>query len=194
MDRYCSVENCDRTKIVARGWCGRHYQRWIKYGDPDARGVMAPNGLGPEERLRYVGWTINDSGCWEWNGSRFHSGYGQVYFEKKNWKTHRLAYTVWVGPIPEGHVVRHKCDNPPCINPEHLETGSNSQNSDDMVVRGRSLSGERSKRAKLTRLEVMHIRDEDKAGVIPRKMLAEAFGVSTDTIHDIINGRSWASV
>lgn len=79
------------------------------------------------------GWTVNAKGCWVY-GPPF--TYGQI----DGRAAHRVAYERWVGPIPDGHVVRHRCDNPPCINPEHLITGTQGQNIQDMIDRGRHLN------------------------------------------------------
>lgn len=83
---------------------------------------------------------INDeSGCWDWTGSKSR-GYGQLSsrFNQPPHKAHRLSYQLFVGPIPDAMVVRHKCDNPGCINPKHLEIGSHKDNVMDRVGRGRT--------------------------------------------------------
>lgn len=75
--------------------------------------------------------------CWIWTGSIRNDGYGR-YPVNRQWKgAHRVAYELYKGPIPEGLLVRHKCDNPLCINPEHLELGTNKDNVWDMYLRGR---------------------------------------------------------
>ena len=75
--------------------------------------------------------------CWEWQAGLNNKGYGSFRFEGKIHTAHRFSYLLNVGEIPEGHVVRHKCDNRCCVNPAHLETGTCSQNNQDMVNRGR---------------------------------------------------------
>lgn len=82
------------------------------------------------ERLweKYV---VTDSGCWEFTGARDKKGYGYIgesLPSKKQHTAHRAAYMLAIGPIPEGLVVRHKCDNPPGINPDHLELGTQADN------------------------------------------------------------------
>jgi len=64
------------------------------------------------------------NGCWIWNGSRT-CGYGSLSLSNKTYYAHRLAYELWVGPIPKGHWVLHRCRNPMCINPQHLYTNEN---------------------------------------------------------------------
>lgn len=75
--------------------------------------------------------------CLEWSKGRFDKGYGAVWHQGKLWRAHRLAWTLIHGPIPAGAVVRHSCDNPPCINPDHLLTGSHADNIADKFKRGR---------------------------------------------------------
>ena len=81
------------------------------------------------------------AGCWLWPFSTTSQiGYGQVWFEGKPRGAHRVAFVLNGGVIPEGMIVRHSCDTPLCINPEHLLIGSYADNSADMVARGRSRS------------------------------------------------------
>ena len=93
----------------------------------------------PTERFNAIGWSTTDRGCWEWNGARLASGgYGSFRAHGRSVRAHRFAYELFVGPIPDGAMVRHKCDNPPCVNPEHLEIGTHQQNMWDMSDRERS--------------------------------------------------------
>ena len=130
----CQVDDCDRL-ADARGWCNRHYENWRKYGDP------IPWSEQPiEHRLLDVGWTVTERGCWEWNGKRNDNGYGLITSKKYGLdgaRVHRVIYELRVGEIPQGAMIRHSCDNPPCMNPAHLQTGSRQDNIDDMMRRGR---------------------------------------------------------
>jgi hypothetical protein len=76
--------------------------------------------------------------CWEWTGHKMSSGYGQVNFNKKGWLTHRLFWTIFNGEIPNGLWVLHHCDNPSCVRPSHLFLGTNSDNQQDSVNKGRN--------------------------------------------------------
>jgi hypothetical protein len=76
-------------------------------------------------------------GCIEWTHSLNNKGYGVVWREGVRWLAHRLVYADVYGPIPEGLQVRHRCDNPPCVNLEHLVVGTQSDNMSDSVERGR---------------------------------------------------------
>src|SRR4051794_39551288 len=75
--------------------------------------------------------------CWEWPRARMSNGYGVVQLYKKKWLVHRLSYTLWVKPIPEGLVVMHLCDNRACLRPGHLAVGTLADNNRDMWEKGR---------------------------------------------------------
>lgn len=86
-------------------------------------------------------WVPAPNGCHIWTGARTQGGYGIIWIANSRKRAHRVAYELKFGAIPDGTseplVVRHKCDNPPCVNPDHLELGTRADNSRDMVVRGR---------------------------------------------------------
>ena len=90
-------------------------------------------------------WTLEpDSGCWLWTGSRRRHGYGRMYsLDRKGLSAHRVSWELFRGPIPDGLDVLHKCDNPPCVNPDHLFVGTMQDNMDDMVRKGRQARGSR---------------------------------------------------
>lgn len=77
------------------------------------------------------------TGCWEWQGARTNGGYGRLKYKNQAWMAHRFSYVLHKGPIPEGLVIMHKCDNPCCINPEHLMAGTQKQNMEDCKAKGR---------------------------------------------------------
>jgi hypothetical protein len=80
---------------------------------------------------------VTDRGCWEYTGYIQPLGYGQLYVEGKQWRVHRLMFTIVNGPIPDDIDVLHECDNPPCFNPGHLHGGDQLQNVLESVERGR---------------------------------------------------------
>lgn len=135
------------------------------------------------------------SGCWIWLGYKQKFGYGQVRINGKLHKTHRYAYEQTYGPIPDGLVVLHKCDNPSCCNPEHLRLGTHADNVADRVSKGRTktghLYGESNPDAKLTWEQVQSIRNEYIPYKVSTTYLAKKYGVTQGVIWNIVNGRKW---
>jgi len=82
--------------------------------------------------------TENEQACWIWNNSKDKNGYGYIKYQYKTNKAHRVSYILFKGDIPKGMFVCHTCDNPSCINPDHLFIGSAKDNLMDMVKKGRS--------------------------------------------------------
>lgn len=140
-----------------------------------------------------------DTPCIIWPHCKDKFGYGQVRHHGKMVKAHRLAYCRHHGLdiyALKGLVIRHKCDNTSCVNPEHLEPGTNDQNMADMVKRGRSPQGERNAQAKLNAVQVMeimasYIQNSKEAGATA---LAKKYGVKPNTITAIVTGKKWNSV
>lgn len=93
---------------------------------------------------RFAAWLhVDEKGCWIFDGPKTHNGYGTFGTGGrggKNLRTHRLAYELWVGVIPDALMVLHTCDTRPCCNPEHLFAGTAKDNSTDMVAKGRAKS------------------------------------------------------
>ena len=102
----------------------------------------------------------------------------------------RYIYEECFGLIPKGQVVRHKCDNGSCLNPEHMELGTQIENIQDMVERGRSIHGERNHFSKLKLEEVEQIKSFK--GKKPKAEVAREFNVSGSQIYRIWNGDNWA--
>lgn len=142
------------------------------------------------------------SGCWLWLGrERGSNGYGSIKVAGKHLQAHRYSYERFVGQIPNGLFVLHRCDNPACVNPNHLFIGTHQDNQDDKVKKGRQARGvslgmaqrKNKKRgqdspiSKLTWDQVNEIRDSSEAV----RVLAERFNVSTTTINNIIARRTW---
>lgn len=78
-----------------------------------------------------------NSGCWIWLGATNHAGYGTFYDGRKFVRAHKFSYETFVGAVPDGFILRHRCDLPPCVNPDHLLTGTQLDNIHDAIERGR---------------------------------------------------------
>lgn len=202
----CTVDGCDRTNIMARGWCSTHYKRWYRHGDPLADvNRRAPDGASLAERLAYVGWDVVQrragmTPCHEWRGLRDRRGYGRVWDGERVRGAHRVAYEVEHGPIPDDVHVLHQCDNPLCMNGEHLTTGDDGTNMAEMVTRRRSDNGERRWSVKLTDTDVAAIRAAYTGERGQQTRLAEQYGVSQSRISVIVRnlarteGTNWEAV
>lgn len=133
--------------------------------------------------------------CWIWTASRSADGYGRFRLNHKLIAANRMSWKIAHGEIPAGMLVLHRCDNPPCVNPEHLFLGTDKDNAQDSCAKGRRSSrpGETNPSAKLTDLDVRHIRIM-LAGGWPKKSLARLFGVSIYPIQSISTGKKWGHV
>lgn len=136
-----------------------------------------------------------DNACWEWQGRMGGSGYGTIYINGREVPAHRFTYERMVGPIPEGMILRHTCDNPPCCNPAHLIPGTNQDNIRDKVERGRAqrIQGTQQKQAKLTERDIPIIRELIAERFTDRQIAAH-FGVSETAINFIRKGKHWSHV
>lgn len=132
-------------------------------------------------------------GCWEWVGGANPKGYGMIVTATGKRSAHRVAYELCIGAIPDGFCIRHRCDNPRCVNPAHLVPGTTQDNVDDRVVRGRSrnLSGEAHARSKLSAEEVRVIRTSPSLTI---KELAAIFEVNKSCICKIRYRQAWKHI
>src|SRR5690606_24199021 len=106
----------------------------------------------------------------------------------KLWQAHRLAYVLAHGDIPEGMSVLHRCDNPACVNPEHLFLGTQADNVADAVAKGRIAKGDRLPQTVLTEEQVREAIDLIVAGKATLMALAERYGVSMATLNSAVRG------
>jgi hypothetical protein len=128
------------------------------------------------------------TGCWEWTGCKIRGGYGLAWDGKKMKVAHRLSYEIHRGPIKNGMIACHVCDNPACINPDHLFLGSQAENIADMITKGRLVSGSDRYNSKLTEADVRAILG---AKGITQQRLADQYGVNRSLISNIRCGRAW---
>lgn len=134
------------------------------------------------------------AGCWEWTGTKNRCGYGMVWLSVglRNEGAHRAMYVLVFGELPEGLIVMHKCDNPACVNPDHLKAGTNAENAKDAAIKGRTFRsiGSKSGKAKLTEglaLQAMRLVAAGSAF----KEVAARFGVSHFCLRRVKDGSRW---
>lgn len=131
---------------------------------------------------------LTDHGCWEWQASKDGAGYGQISVRNRTRRAHRVAFEAFKHEIPQGAVLCHSCDNPSCINPEHLRVGTQKDNARDREMRGRrDVKGEQIGTAKLTEQDALAIKMSD----LPARVLSDIFSVDKSQIWNIRAGRSW---
>lgn len=142
--------------------------------------------------------SVAQNGCWEWTGGKNRQGYGQIGIGsrksggRKTARAHRVSYSEFIGEIPDGHDVCHSCDNPSCINPEHLFIGTESDNMRDMYSKNRHpLPPERCATVKLTREKVMAAKELRRKSGLPYQRIAIMFGVGKKAILDAVKGVTW---
>ena len=133
-------------------------------------------------------------GCWEWTAGKDDHGYGKLSNGKgRHVKTHRYSWALHNGPIKKGLCILHKCDNPPCVNPEHLFAGTQLENIADMVSKSRHQIGSRNSRAVLTESKVRIIKSRLDKGH-KQQEIADAMGVARSLISLIKSGKRWGHV
>lgn len=137
------------------------------------------------------------SGCVEWAGLRNRDGYGYLRANGRRVRAHRVAWELVHGSIPPDMIICHHCDNPACVNLDHLFIGTTADNMADKTAKGR-LRGQLAKgadhpAAKLTAESVRVIRERAAAG-ITQQALADKFGVRQDTISRLVNRRTWRHI
>lgn len=146
----------------------------------------------PETRFELSHIPEPNSGCWLWVGSTNIHGYGKILVRKKQLGAHRYSWMLHNGDIPKGLCVLHRCDNPTCVNPDHLFLGTRKENMMDMVNKGRNVPtrGESSGMAKLTEDQVLSIRNDSR----PYNQIMIDFDISHGTISSIKSRKTWRHI
>jgi hypothetical protein len=162
----------------------------------------------PEEVERfwsYVDTSGGDDACWLWLRKTDKDGYGHFtpsavdrLYGLPRWPAHRFAHFITSGVYPDRLLVCHSCDNPPCCNPAHLFIGTNQDNVDDMMSKGRKSTGaawnpigETNPKAKLTDADVIAMRRRWNDGGVSKSQLGREYGVSSTMASWVILGRFW---
>jgi hypothetical protein len=134
---------------------------------------------------------IPEAGCWIWTGPvdtrSTHLPYGRLWFNGTTVIAHRFAWETFVGPVPDGLIVCHRCDVPFCVNPAHLFLGTPKDNTQDMIRKGRDMPARVAPRGKLTLEQVREIRSSSENQYV----LASKYGVSQSAISLIKSRINW---
>lgn len=160
--------------------------------DEHARRSLSRRVLDPAQRLAAM--SAEEGDCLVWLGRVDGDGYGKMRVHGGHpVRVHRLAWTLAHGPIPDGLVVRHRCDNPRCVSLDHLELGTTADNNRDRDERGRASVGASHYAAKLTPDQVRDIRARTQSGE-GTVAVAREYGVRPWTVQKIRDGKTWRSV
>jgi hypothetical protein len=124
--------------------------------------------------------------CWIWTAHKNSAGYGSIRDGKKRYLAHRFSYKKHFGIFDEKLFVCHKCDNPSCVNPDHLFLGTNNDNVKDMIAKGRQRNF-----SILKKEDVLCIKTLYAYGVFTHKQISEMFNVTRPNITQILNGKRW---
>lgn len=190
-NKLCTIGDCEMP-LVARGLCRKHYARWRKHGNPHTMLHKRSVGSNLAERLwSRIAITADPERCWLWEGANA-DGYGVMRFKKQKYRATRAVWLVVHGELPKLHML-HKCDNPPCCNPNHLYEGTDADNSKEMVERNRQAKGMSVAGAKLTDAKVREIKRR-LANKETQTSIALDFQVSVGTVCLINKGDTWKHI
>jgi len=170
----CSISDCE-GRVHARTYCNMHYIRWRRTGTTEPHAPRIKRNS--EERF----WKkVDRSGtCWMWTGGTDKGGYGVFKTDSRSIGAHRYAYELMIGPVPIGMLVDHKCRNPGCVNPAHLQAATYKQNGENRSLEGKGVSGVRG---------VYWVSANDKWTVRVRHHGRLYFGGYFDTISEAAQG------
>lgn len=194
--RVCKYPDCDNQnpKRFRRGYCGKHYERFMRSGDP--AGLRAENGK-PLKFFNEIVLPYTGNDCLIWPFHRMKNGYCQFYYDGTMRLVHRVAYQVISGkPIPKGLEVAHGCGNGHlgCVNPKHLSLKTPLQNTHDKFVHGTVTMGEKVHCAKMTEDDVRDIRALRQATGMQYRQIAKQYGVTDSCIRAICHRKNWKHV
>jgi len=192
----CLVDGCETdVRVKSLSLCYKHYVRFKTHSSvgfkKHARGTL-------EERFWNFVDKKSEDECWHWTGQILSNGYGRISVGARNLGNelaHRVSWRLAnKQEIPEKMVVMHKCDNPKCVNPNHLNIGTHKQNTQDMITKGRKMvvspKGEGNGKSLLDAEKVRLIRSSK----LNHAELGRQLGVSTSCIRGVRSGRTWSHI
>lgn len=182
----CSVESCSNL-AVSRGWCPKHYMRWIRHGSPEK--TSRRNNEDAFDFLKEALKTSTDD-CIIWPFKTY-LGYGAIRLNGKLLRAHRHICECAHGlPLQKKIDAAHKCGVRKCMNPRHIRWATRSENEMDKVDHGLSNRGVRQWKHKLNEAQVLAIKVDYAKGKSKQALYAE-YAVAPRTIRDILNGVTW---
>jgi hypothetical protein len=187
--RVCSIDGCLR-RHEARGWCSKHYNRWLKHGNPNSGSTSTGEALA---YFNDVVLTYDGDDCLIWPYATIKSGYASLSKDNKVQYVHRLVCEHIHGPAPSSeYEVAHSCGKGRlgCVCSRHLSWKTRTGNMADAISHGTTTRGEKNAQAKLTKEEVRQIRALRNS--FTQSALAEMFDVSQTTIKNIQLRQRWA--
>lgn len=190
--KVCCIKECDNI-VVALGLCVNHWRRNRAYGSPVALKSHSGQFRNLLATERFEKQVQKSESCWTWIGGRDKDGYGcfkgdvaGVIFTR----AHRYSYALHTGDLLIGRQALHSCDNPSCVNPEHLFSGTPLDNMKDKISKGRAQVpfGENTSRAILTEVQAQSILIDPRT----YSAIAAEYNVSASTIGSLKKRHSWA--
>lgn len=162
--------------------------------------------LTEKDKERFEGNILKTDTCWIWRGKPTTEGYGRIRIKGKQIKAHRLSYLIFKGSISENLLVCHSCDNRLCVNPNHLWLGTDKDNNNDKISKGRAFIpegfntesskflGELNGKSKLTESKILEIRNKYNSGAFSMQEIANLYEVTRECIREIIHRRTWSHI
>jgi len=189
--KICCIKECDAPSEIL-GLCHLHWKRVKKYGSPVAVKSHSGSFQGKTAEERFLMQVNKTDSCWWWIGGKDKNGYGMFRGEvgaTMFTRAHRFSYAFHTGDLLVGMVAMHSCDNPSCVNPAHLSSGTNADNQRDKMAKGRHRGGkgERHGGVLLTESQAQAILTDPR----PYTELAAEYGVAPSTIGSIKQRVSW---
>lgn len=177
----CVCDRCGATFVVWRSRFLHDHPRFC------SKACTHATYLWSSDEERFWARVEKSTGCWLWTGAQQYYGYGELSVGKnRHVRAHRYSYQLAYGPIPKGLVVCHRCDNPPCVRPDHLFLGTHRQNVLDKLGKRRHTWGDGHPNTRLSEAQVAEIRRRYAEGGISQGQLGRDYGVHGSTINAIV--------